>query len=1025
MRDTALPARQVCQPPLDALPRGIRNTGCSCSAGTALQLCFHITPLTRILQEPLPQPAAFLAVVFQKYTTGNGPLDLQDLIPMPNNSKPEDAGELLSLFLSQIRAAKPECKLPTTLSFLPARTLLLSLRTTAFSSPSPRADGDSNTIIFQIDRANLSGRKNTTVMQFPLKLGRECQVIARCGNKGKEYELQTVVVHRGDSRKGHYFTFLKPAGVPHWALFDDDIVRWVQEKEVLDQEATILVYTRPDSVVETETIIIQDDGQEDRSPRGMGDSVSVTATTGNNTLGKALRESADTQQSSALSNMVESGDHSLYRELLERAFQDPVTEESDLEKVMTGPSNKDQQLQEEAKQRQETRVFQEHLQEHGLREEEVEAFGNCLFLSIARHMDKEADTYSSETPEDPESWTAGRVRNQALDHMLRYRSSFENSFGKKSSTLMVNDQMVADNRTDSVLEEVQAADMERDALDSATDLDLDSYCERMRSETAQGDELTIRAAARALQTNIRVLKLNSTTTTIMALTYPGTPPDLEEDPGTLNPLASDDQGLRTITIAHYVHHHDGAGHYNPIFQQNRSDCSVEEMETVDDEESPDSGSDAHGKSSEPIATSTTSESVVSSVELPLVAPVTMDIEGEVEDEDNPDDRRDAHGQEVGVGRLRLATSTVRTTEGSQHPDISWATERATTAAEKKAGLLQFQTALRRKLTPKAWISAGALDLWLSGRNKRMPCRILAALDPVKIREWIGPGQFIPFIKNCDFVIWKQGERDIEFSRPDPNPVTGTSEGRRVVTPPPPPGPMRKPLSYNPLRQNPTDVRRQDTTIQLTRLVDWLSEHLGSRIPSQGEERDIQRAKGRRFSRDLRGFNEPDEQKEEDPTLPPPEQLLQEGKEWFLNQQVGPFLDKVRNKARDPERVRLLNSPSVRLYVSNLRACTKNDIISKLRGMGLQILREDLAKFEVKYSKKLRLETSALTVIVQPDLRLNDFIQGEACIEGIMGPATFTILSDPSPGRLVTRISRHLVPRWTGTLAYHLGEQKSE
>ena len=64
--------------------------------------------------------------------------------------------------------------------------------------------------------------------------------------------------------------------------------------------------------------------------------------------------------------MLETGDHSLYRELLERAFQDPATEESDLEKVMPGPFNRDQQLQEEAKQKLETRVFQDHLQEHGL-----------------------------------------------------------------------------------------------------------------------------------------------------------------------------------------------------------------------------------------------------------------------------------------------------------------------------------------------------------------------------------------------------------------------------------------------------------------------------------------------------------------------------------------------------------------------------------------------------------------------------------------------------------------------------------
>ncbi len=514
MRDTSPTAVQTWQPPLDALTRGIRNMGCSCSTGTvvALQLCFHIAPLTRILQEPLPQPAAFLVETLHRYTTGKGTLDLQDLIPMPNTSKPEDAGELLSQFLLQIRVAKPGYKLPTTLSLLPAKTLLLSLRTTVFTSPSSRAEGDSNTIIFQIDRATLTGNKNTTGMQFPLKLERECQVIARCGSKGTEYELQEVVVHLVDSKKGHYITYLKPAGGPHWALFDDNIVKWVQEKEVLDQEATILVYTRPDSVVETEPITIPDDGQEDRGPREMGDSGSVTATTGNNIPGKAVRESADTRQSSAPSNRLETRDHSLYRELLERAFQDPVTEESDLVKVMPGPPNRDQQLQEEAKQKLETRVFQDHLQEHGLREEEVEAFGNCLFLSIVRHVTKQADMYSTETPKDLETrykTTAITIRKLALDHMLEHRLSFENSFGKKTSTLMVNDQIAADNGTDSMMEEVPAPEMERDALDSALDLDLDSYCGRMRSETAQGDELTIRAAAWALQINIRILKLNS------------------------------------------------------------------------------------------------------------------------------------------------------------------------------------------------------------------------------------------------------------------------------------------------------------------------------------------------------------------------------------------------------------------------------------------------------------------------------------------------------------------------------------
>jgi hypothetical protein len=273
------------------------------------------------------------------------------------------------------------------------------------------------------------------------------------------------------------------------------------------------------------------------------------------------------------------------------------------------------------------------------------------------------------------------------------------------------------------------------------------------------------------------------------------------------------------------------------------------------------------------------------VELPLVVSATMDIEEEVEEGENPDGRREANEKDGGDGLMCLATSTTRTTEGPQNPDpmhVSWATERATAAAEKQAGLLQFQKALRRKLTPKTWTTAGALEQWLSGRNKRTPCRILAALDPVKIREWIGPGQFISFIKNRDFVIWKQGERDIEFSRPDPNLVTGTSDGRRVVTPPPSLGPVRKPLPYSPLRQNPTDIRRQDTTIQLTRLVDWLSERLGSRATSQDEERDIQRAKGRRLSRDLRGFDELEEHKEENLTPTPPSNCLRRGKNGFYS-----------------------------------------------------------------------------------------------------------------------------------------------
>jgi hypothetical protein len=210
------------------------------------------------------------------------------------------------------------------------------------------------------------------------------------------------------------------------------------------------------------------------------------------------------------------------------------------------------------------------------------------------------------------------------------------------------------------MEKELVADMERDALDSTLDPDLDHYCDRMRSETVQGDELTIRAIAGALRINIRVLKLNSTTATIMALTYPGTPPiDLEEGLGTSKSLGSDD----------------------PISKSLGSDIP----EVVDDEESSDSVRDTHRKDDEDT--------------IPIITSLTMD----TEEPESPDQ---THG--------------------------SWATERVVAAAEKTAGLQRFQTGLRQKLTPNVWTSAGVLDQWLSGRNRRHPCRKLATLDPVKV-----------------------------------------------------------------------------------------------------------------------------------------------------------------------------------------------------------------------------------------------------------------------------------------------------
>jgi hypothetical protein len=253
-------------------------------------------------------------------------------------------------------------------------------------------------------------------------------------------------------------------------------------------------------------------------------------------------------------------------------------------------------------------------------------------------------------------------------------------------------------------EPVAMVETEEDVLDSALDPDLDQYCIRMRSETGQGDEITIRDTTLVLRIKIQVLELNPTTGTIMSLIYPGTPPiDTDEGLGNLNPPGLDDQGLQ-ITIAHYVDQHGGEGHYNPIIQQDEKIDSLEETdipEGVEDDERSHSGSSMHLRDYE--------DSLVIDTEKP-----------ESLDQTHPGD---------------------------------WTVVRAAAAAEKKEGLQQFQTTLRQKLTPNVWTSSGTLDQWLSGRSRRQPCRKLAILDPVKIREWIVPDHLTSFIQKCPFVIW--------------------------------------------------------------------------------------------------------------------------------------------------------------------------------------------------------------------------------------------------------------------------------
>ncbi len=85
--------------------------------------------------------------------------------------------------------------------------------------------------------------------------------------------------------------------------------------------------------------------------------------------------------------------------------------------------------------------------------------------------------------------------------MLEHSSAFEGSFGSRSTVITTTDLATVNTEIDTATENETTTTVgrERDALDSVLDPDLDHYCKRMRSETAQGDELTIRAPSWALQ----------------------------------------------------------------------------------------------------------------------------------------------------------------------------------------------------------------------------------------------------------------------------------------------------------------------------------------------------------------------------------------------------------------------------------------------------------------------------------------------------------------------------------------------
>jgi hypothetical protein len=86
---------------------------------------------------------------------------------------------------------------------------------------------------------------------------------------------------------------------------------------------------------------------------------------------------------------------------------------------------------------------------------------------------------------------------------------------------------------------------------------------------------------------------------------------------------------------------------------------------------------------------------------------------------------------------------------------------------------------------------------------------------------------------------------------------------------------------------------------------------------------------------------------------------------------------------------------VTICVSNIYARSQLDIQTRLHTIGITIIQEVPTHFEVRYSGKLRIQSTSLTVKVCSDQKLLDLLQGRISLEDILDPVTITLLEDDS------------------------------
>jgi len=194
-------------------------------------------------------------------------------------------------------------------------------------------------------------------------------------------------------------------------------------------------------------------------------------------------------------------------------------------------------------QRQNERYGFEYFFETGrLTKTEIEEGSSCMFLGLADQiLDQQKpvpNTFCPITHADRKV-KAMSIRKVAVDYIKNNRAEFEGWLPYPSDREVGDDDFFY------------------------------QYCESMRTEGEQGDELMLKAAALGLQVDIQVFKFNTITDSICMYHFPREKPSEDRASQSSIPREPDAEMVEvrqgTLNIAHYAYQYVGTtGHYNSV-----------------------------------------------------------------------------------------------------------------------------------------------------------------------------------------------------------------------------------------------------------------------------------------------------------------------------------------------------------------------------------------------------------------------------------------------------------------------------